>query len=77
MVCTFTRTTDTHPLVSQREDGTYDVDSFVQDAVNLRVTPLMLDAFAAEYRESVRIKEAHILEMDGLRNSNRNLSAQV
>ena len=37
----------------------------------------MLDAFAAEYRESVRIKEAHILEMDGLRNSNRNLSAQV
>jgi len=37
----------------------------------------MLDAFAAEYREAVRIKKAHTLEMDGLRNSNRNLSAQV
>ncbi|KAF9650901.1 RabGAP/TBC [Thelephora ganbajun] len=61
----------------RREDGTYDVDSFVQDAVSLRVTPIMLDAFAAEYREAVRIKEAHALEVDGLRNSNRNLSAQV
>jgi len=45
--------------------------------VNLRVTPLMLDALAAEYREAVRIKEAHALEVDALRNSNRNLSAQV
>jgi len=37
----------------------------------------MLDAFGAEYREAVRVKEAHALEVDGLRNSNRNLSAQV
>jgi hypothetical protein len=37
----------------------------------------MLDAFAAEYREALRIKEAHALEADALRNSNRNLSAQV
>jgi hypothetical protein len=37
----------------------------------------MLDAFAAEYREAVRIKEAHTLEMDALRSSNRNLSSQV
>jgi len=61
----------------RREDGTYDVDPFVQDAVNLRITPLMLDGFAAEHREAVRIKEAHTLEVDALRNSNRNLSAQV
>lgn len=54
-----------------------DVDSFVQDAANLRVTPLMLDAFAAEYREAIRIKKAHALEVGGLRTSNRNLSAQV
>ena len=37
----------------------------------------MLDAIAAEYREAIRIKEAHALELDGLRSSNRNLSAQV
>jgi hypothetical protein len=37
----------------------------------------MLDAFAAEYREALRIKEARALEADALRNSNRNLSAQV
>jgi hypothetical protein len=37
----------------------------------------MLDAIAAEYREAIRIKEAHALEMDALRSSNRNLSAQV
>ena len=45
--------------------------------MNLKVTPLILDAFAAEYREAVRVKEAHILEVDALRHSNRNLSAQV
>ena len=37
----------------------------------------MLDAFAAEYREAARIKEAHALEVDALRNSNRNLSTQL
>lgn len=73
----FSSSLPTHPLVFQKEDGMYDVDSFVQDAVNLRVTPLMLDAIAAEYREAIRIKEAHTLEMDALRSSNRNLSAQV
>lgn len=45
--------------------------------MNLRITPLILDAFAAEYREAVRVKQAHALEVDALRNSNRNLSAQV
>ena len=37
----------------------------------------MLDAIAAEYREAVRVKEAHTLEVDALRSSNRNLSTQV
>jgi aarF domain-containing kinase len=37
----------------------------------------MLDAFAAEYREAMRVKEARALEVDALRNSNRNLAAQV
>ena len=71
------RAGDIHLILSQREDNTYDVDPFVQDAVNLRITPLMLDTFAAEHRETLRIKEAHTLEVDALRNSNRNLSAQV
>ena len=37
----------------------------------------MLDAIAAEYREAIRIKQAHALEVDALRSSNRNLSTQV
>lgn len=37
----------------------------------------MLDTFAAEYREAIRVKKAHALEVDSLRTSNRNLSAQV
>ena len=45
--------------------------------MNLRITPLILDTFAAEYREALRVKEAHALEVDALRNSNRNLSTQV
>ncbi|KIJ67793.1 hypothetical protein HYDPIDRAFT_173554 [Hydnomerulius pinastri MD-312] len=55
----------------------YRVDEFVQDAVSLKITPFMLDAYAHEYNDLVRAREAHAIEMDTLRNSNRVLSAKV
>ena len=56
---------------------TYRVDEFVQDAVRLRITPFMLDSYAREYEELIRLRDAHSLEVETLRNSNRNLAAQV
>jgi len=55
----------------------YNVDQFVQDAVSLKITPFMLDSYAHEYEELVKARDAQAMEMDALRNSNRNLSAQV
>lgn len=55
----------------------YRVDDFVQDALSLKITPFMLDSYAHEYEELVRTREAHMIEMDNLRNANRSLSAKV
>ncbi|KAJ6586951.1 rab-GTPase-TBC domain-containing protein [Mycena vulgaris] len=55
----------------------YRVDEFVQDAVSLRITPFMLDAYRHEYEDLVRETNKHALEVDELRNSNRVLSASV
>ncbi|KAL4252784.1 Rab GTPase-activating TBC domain-containing protein [Abortiporus biennis] len=58
-------------------DVKYDVDQFVHDAIGLKITPFMLDTYAREYDEMVRTRDAHAIEMDALRTSNRNLSSQV
>lgn len=55
----------------------YKVDEFVQDSVSLRITPFMLDSYAHEYNDMMKEKEAHALEVEELRNSNRNLSQQM
>ncbi|KAJ7703168.1 rab-GTPase-TBC domain-containing protein [Mycena rosella] len=55
----------------------YRVNEFVQDAVSLRITPFMLDAYRHEYEDLVRETNKHALEVDELRNSNRILSASV
>ena len=49
----------------------------MQDAVSMSITPFMLDQYANEYEELVRTRDAQMVEMDSLRNSNRNLTAQV
>jgi len=59
------------------EEAKYNVDEFVQDAASLKITPFMLDSYAQEYDELVRTREAHNLEMEALRSSNRSLSNQV
>lgn len=55
----------------------YRVDEFVQDAVSLKITPFMLDSYAHEYEDLIRIRDAHALEVETLRQSNRNLLTQV
>lgn len=61
----------------ENNKASYRVDEFVQDAISLRITPFMLDAYTHEYNEMIREREAHALELDALRNTNRALSAQV
>ena len=58
-------------------DARYRVDEFVQDALSLRITPFMLDNYAREYEELVRARDAHRIEVDGLKAANHRLSAQV
>ncbi|WVO23476.1 uncharacterized protein IAS62_004830 [Cryptococcus decagattii] len=65
-----------------KEDG-QDVEEewmaneFVRDAFKIRITPLMLDAYASEWEEQCRDQNRHAIELDQLRNVNRNLSSQV
>ncbi|OCF45157.1 hypothetical protein I317_00959 [Kwoniella heveanensis CBS 569] len=52
-------------------------NEFVRDAYEIRITPFMLDSYASEWEEQLRSQNRHALEVDQLRNANRNLSAQV
>ena len=47
------------------------------DALQLKITPFMLDSYTHEYEDIVRTREAHLIEVDSLRNANRHLTAQV
>ncbi|KAL4073899.1 rab-GTPase-TBC domain-containing protein [Scleroderma citrinum] len=55
----------------------YRVNNFIRDAGSLKITPFMLDAYAHEYHDLVRKREAHAVEVDNLRNTNRALTAKV
>ncbi|CDO77713.1 hypothetical protein BN946_scf184969.g64 [Trametes cinnabarina] len=59
------------------EEVRYRVDEFVQDATSLRITPFMLDSYAHEYEELVRARDAHKIEVETLKNANRQLASQV
>ncbi len=45
--------------------------------LNCISSPFMLDNYAGEHFEHIRAVNAHAVEMDVLRNVNRNLSSQV
>ncbi|CAG8756033.1 16183_t:CDS:2, partial [Acaulospora colombiana] len=62
------------------EDGEEEqirVDDFIRDATNLRITTFQLDGYANEYVEMRRAQTAHLVEMDNLRNENRQLKARI
>ncbi|KAK4688869.1 ecotropic viral integration site 5 protein, partial [Tremellales sp. Uapishka_1] len=52
-------------------------NDFVRDAYEVRITPFMLDSYQSEWDELCRSQNKHALEVDQLRNANRNLSFQV
>ncbi|KAJ8488666.1 hypothetical protein ONZ45_g13870 [Pleurotus djamor] len=67
------------PTSEETEGSTvlYKVDEFVEDSFSLKITPFMLDAYSHEYEDQLRRTNAHAIEIDNLRNSNRLLSAQI
>jgi len=64
---------------NQPSDGStpYDADQYVEDAFSVRITPFMLDNYANEWNDLRRAQNAHTLELETLKNSNRNLTSQV
>ncbi|OCF59563.1 hypothetical protein L486_02233 [Kwoniella mangroviensis CBS 10435] len=59
------------------EEEEWKANEFVRDAYEIRITPFMLDSYASEWDEQQKNQNRHALEIDTLRNANRNLSAQV
>ncbi|KAK4704438.1 ecotropic viral integration site 5 protein, partial [Phenoliferia sp. Uapishka_3] len=58
-------------------DPLYRADQFVRDALQIKVTPLMLDQFGEEWENLCRQQNAHTAEIENLRRANSQLSAQV
>ena len=56
---------------------TYRANDFVQDAFSVKITPFQLDNHATEWQEFKRAQNAHILEVESLRQSNRSLTTQL
>lgn len=75
--CTDKEKEPTEPTEDHPEEGRFLTDEFVRDAFQTRITPFMLDAYAREYEELLRARDAHATEMDTLRNQNRALTVQV
>jgi len=58
-----------------RED--YKVDQFIHEAFQINITPFMLDTYAHEWDEVIKLRDAHAIELETLRNENRALQSQV
>ncbi|ORY89078.1 rab-GTPase-TBC domain-domain-containing protein [Leucosporidium creatinivorum] len=58
-----------HPL--------YKAQEFVREALQVKITPLMLDQFGEEWTSLCAQQSAHTLELDSLRKANAQLSSQV
>ncbi|WWC66780.1 uncharacterized protein I206_100685 [Kwoniella pini CBS 10737] len=59
------------------DEEEWKANDFVRDAYEIRITPFMLDSYASEWEEQQKNQNRHALEVDTLRNANRNLSSQV
>ncbi|KAM0755646.1 RabGAP/TBC [Meredithblackwellia eburnea MCA 4105] len=55
----------------------YKADEFVREALQVKITPLMLDQFGDEWENLCRQQNAHTAEIETLRKANAQLSAQV
>lgn len=55
----------------------YRVNDFVREAFEMQITPFMLDSFANDFAEQVRVATSHRREIDALKIQNKNLQAKV
>ncbi|GAA5876712.1 hypothetical protein JCM16303_006258, partial [Sporobolomyces ruberrimus] len=55
----------------------YHVRDFVREALQVRITPMMLDQFGEEWSTLLAAQTAHTAELDALRKANLQLSLQV
>ncbi|GEM10405.1 rab GTPase activator [Rhodotorula toruloides] len=55
----------------------YKVHEFVREALQVRITPMMLDQFGEEWANLCAAQTAHAAELDSLRKANLQLSLQV
>lgn len=64
---------------SAKENGedTYSAQAFVREALQIKITPMMLDQFASEWAEMLRQQNAQNAEVEQLRSINKKLSNQV
>ncbi|GAA5867063.1 hypothetical protein JCM3774_004375 [Rhodotorula dairenensis] len=58
-------------------DAEYRVHEFVREALQVRITPMMLDQFGEEWASLCAAQTAHAAELDALRKANLQLSRQV
>ncbi|BGP50515.1 GTPase-activating protein [Rhodotorula kratochvilovae] len=61
----------------QNPDAQYKVHEFVREALQVRITPMMLDQFGEEWASLCAAQTAHTAELDSLRKANLQLSLQV
>ncbi|MCO5599918.1 hypothetical protein L7F22_054025 [Adiantum nelumboides] len=55
----------------------YRVGEFVRDAFQFKITPFMLDSYASDFAEQVRVATAHRREIESLKVENRSLQIRV
>lgn len=58
-------------------EALYRVRDFVREALQVRITPMMLDQFGEEWSTLLAAQTAHTAELDALRKANLQLSLQV
>ncbi|GAA5842082.1 hypothetical protein JCM9279_002780 [Rhodotorula babjevae] len=62
---------------ARNPDAQYKVHEFVREALQVRITPMMLDQFGEEWASLCAAQTAHTAELDALRKANLQLSIQV
>ncbi|KAH9820497.1 rab-GTPase-TBC domain-containing protein [Melampsora americana] len=72
------KSSDSNPTTRKRSvTDSYRAQEFIKDALQIKITPMMLDQYASEWESICREKNAHQIEIDRLRDANAQLSAQV
>ncbi|KAG0141122.1 hypothetical protein CROQUDRAFT_136313 [Cronartium quercuum f. sp. fusiforme G11] len=66
-----------YPIQTPQPATTYRAHDFIKDALQIKITPLMLDQYASEWDSICKERNAHSIEIERLRQANTHLSAQV